>query len=69
MYNETQRHLRKSLSSWNSSITYLYARTCMPERMHVRECSLAYPACNMYAPYCDIICGPSGSTIFFDITS
>ena len=26
--------------------------------MRVRVCSLAYPACNVYAPYCDVICGP-----------
>jgi hypothetical protein len=37
--------------------------------MVVRSCSLAYPACNAYAPYCDVICGFSGSTIFFDIIS
>jgi hypothetical protein len=30
-------------------------------------CSLAHPACNAYVPYCDIICGPSGSITFFDI--
>jgi hypothetical protein len=32
--------------------------------MRVRACSFAYPACYSYAPYCDVICGPSGSTIF-----
>ena len=26
--------------------------------MRMRACSLAYPACNSYAPYCDAICGP-----------
>ena len=31
------------------------------------ECSLAYPPCKAYASYCDVICGFSGSTIFFDI--
>jgi hypothetical protein len=36
--------------------------------MRVRACSLTYPACNAYAPYCDEICGLSGSTVFFDIT-
>jgi hypothetical protein len=35
----------------------------------VRACSLAYPARNLYAPYCDVICGLSGSTTFFDIIS
>jgi hypothetical protein len=35
----------------------------------VRTWNLAYPACNSYAPYCDVIFGLSGSTIFFDIIS
>ena len=26
-----------------------------------------YQACDSCAPYCDVICDPSGSTIFFDI--
>jgi hypothetical protein len=26
---------------------------------------IAYPACNAYAPYFDVICGPAGSTSFF----
>jgi hypothetical protein len=30
----------------------------------VYACSLAYLACDMYAPYCDVICGPSGYHIF-----
>ena len=29
-------------------------------------CSLAYLAYKAYAPCCDVICGPFGSTIFFD---
>jgi hypothetical protein len=33
--------------------------------MRVRACSLTYPACKSYEPYCDVICGPSGSTMFF----
>ena len=36
---------------------------CMP----VRARSLTYPECNVYEPYCDVICGPTGSAIFFDI--
>jgi hypothetical protein len=44
---------------------------CVPGRigMRVRAYSLAYPACNACAPYCDVICGPSVSTTFFDIIS
>jgi hypothetical protein len=37
--------------------------------MCIRAYSLANPARNAYAPYCDVICGPSVSTIFFDIIS
>ena len=33
--------------------------------MLVPACSLAYPECNAYAPYCIFICGLSGSTPFF----
>ena len=52
---------------------YVCARACVrtPGRVdvciRVRACSLAYPACNLYAPYCDVICGRSGCSIFFDI--
>ena len=35
----------------------------------IRVCSLAKPARNAYAPYCDVLCGLSVSTIFFDIIS
>jgi hypothetical protein len=37
--------------------------------MRIRAYSLANPARNAYAPYCYVICGPSVSTIFFDIIS
>ena len=44
---------------------------CVPGRvgvcMRVRECCLAYPACKAYALYYEVICDPSGSTIFFVI--
>ena len=55
--------------------TFVYVRacvlvpSCLGMCMHVHACSLSYPACNEYAPYCDVICGPSGSTTFFDIIS
>ena len=32
-------------------------------------CSLSYPACNAHAPYYIVICGLSGSTVFFHIIS
>jgi hypothetical protein len=34
-----------------------------------RNGGLANPACNAYAPYCNVICSPSVSTVFFDIIS
>jgi hypothetical protein len=52
-------------------ITYLYVY--VPARVgvctHVHAYSLAYPARNAYAPYCDVICDPSGSITFFAIIS
>ena len=50
-----------------TNVTYLCVCVCVC--MPMQACSLAYPACNSYAPYCDVICDPSGSTIFFDIIS
>ena len=39
-------------------------------RRRVHACARllpCYPACNTYAPYCDVIFGLSDSTKFFDI--
>jgi hypothetical protein len=50
----------------------MLARACMWVHMHARASmhrrayGLANPALNAYAPYCDVICGPSVSTTFFD---
>jgi hypothetical protein len=33
--------------------------------MRIRACSLANPACNAYALYRDVICGPSGLHYIF----
>jgi hypothetical protein len=74
-YNVTVRRVRESLLQWKSkkNITYLCvfarARAYSSVCMHVRPCILAYRACNLYAPYCAVICGLSGSIIFFDIIS
>jgi hypothetical protein len=35
--------------------------------MRRSACGLDNPACNAYASYCDVICDPSVSTIFFRI--
>ena len=32
--------------------------SCVGVCMRIRACSLANPARNAYAPYCDVICGP-----------
>jgi hypothetical protein len=41
---------------------YICKRACV--RVRMSACSLAYRACNAYAPYCNVICGPSGSIFF-----
>jgi hypothetical protein len=49
------------------------ARMWVPRRvgvcMRISACSPANPARRVYGQYCDIICGPSVFTIFFDIIS
>jgi hypothetical protein len=35
---------------------YMRVPRCAGVCMHVRACSFDYPACNSYAPYCDITC-------------
>jgi hypothetical protein len=37
--------------------------------MRISSCTLANPACNAYASYCDVICVSSVFTIFFGIIS
>jgi hypothetical protein len=29
-------------------------------KLYMNQSGFAYPACNTYAPYCDVICGPFG---------
>ena len=67
-YNETLRRVRESFPC-KSSNYYLLVCVYVRARMWVRACSLAFPACNVYAPYCDVICGPSVSTTFFQLVS
>ena len=64
------RRVRESLFPWKSN-KYIFVCVCArapPGRigvcMRMRACSLAYPAYNSYAPYCDVTCGPWGSTTF-----
>ena len=40
---------------------------CVGARVRVVACNLAYPECNAYTPYCDVICGSSGSISYFGI--
>jgi hypothetical protein len=64
--NVTLRRVRKSLLPWKSNKYYLLICVCVRARatgsvgvcIRVRAYSLAYPAHNTYAPYCDIINGP-----------
>jgi hypothetical protein len=55
--------VRELLLLWKSNKGYVFVWVCM------RACNLAYPARKAYVPYCDIIYGSSGSTIFFDVIS
>jgi hypothetical protein len=63
-YKVTLRGVRESLLQWTSNKYYIFvrvrARVSVPGRvyMRVREGSVAYPAWNTYAPYCDVIHGP-----------
>ena len=73
-YNVTIRRIRELLLPWESNKYYVLVcdRACARARARVhavRACSLAYTASNAYAPCCDVICGPSGSIILFDIIS
>ena len=81
-YNVTLRRVRESLLQWKSNKYYILdcvcacVRACMwvPGRvcvcMRISACSLANPACNAYAPYCDVIRGlPLEFTTFFWIIS
>jgi hypothetical protein len=62
----TLRRVRELLLPWKRiSITFLSVCVCVC--VFARACSLAYQACNAYAPYCDVFCGASVSTAFFCI--
>jgi hypothetical protein len=64
-YNVTLRRVHESLLPWKSNKYYLLVCACACVR--TSACSLAYQACNAYAPYCDVVCSPSVSATFFDI--
>jgi hypothetical protein len=74
-YNVTMRRVRESLLPWKRIKYYIFVCVYewVPGRVSVcilvGACSLPYPAFNTYAPYCNIIYGPSLSTRFFDIIS
>ena len=73
--NVTLRRVRELVVPWKRSITYLSvcARACVRAYgcvgvcMRRSTCGLDNPACNAYASYCDVICDPLVSTIFFRI--
>ena len=43
------------MSVW--ACAFLCASARVRGFVHARTCSLDYPACNAYAPCCDVICG------------
>jgi hypothetical protein len=75
MYDVTLRRIWKTLLPWKNNKYYILVCVCMGVPGHVGmcmgiyACSLANPACNAYAPCCDIICGPLVATTFFNIIS
>ena len=81
MFNVTLRRVHISLLPWKSNKYYIFVCVCVCALawlcacaqarvcMLMRECSLAFQACNSYAPCCDVLCGPSGYTIISDIIS
>jgi hypothetical protein len=68
-YNVTMRRVHKTIVAVEKQqVLHIRLCVCVCVCVCVFACNLAYPACNAYAPYC-VVCGLSGSTIFFDITS
>ena len=73
MCDVTPSRVRKLLLPWKSKMCYLLVWVCVRACgvplhvgvcMRIHACGLANQACNDYAPYCDVICGPFGFTIF-----
>ena len=79
--NVMLRLVLELLVPWKGNMYYICVCVCMRVYAYVWvpgllglckrlfACSLAYRAFNAYAPYCDVICGSSCSTIYFDIIS
>ena len=75
--NVTLRRVRETILVVESNRYFIFlcvrVRACVEvvgsvgECMRVRAWSLAYAACKVYAPCCDVIRDPSVSAIFFDI--
>jgi hypothetical protein len=54
-YNVTLRRVRQLLLLWKNNKYCIFVFG----HVHARAClNLAYPACNSYTPYCDVIYGP-----------
>ena len=64
-YDVTVRRVRLTLLAVDKQqVLHICLCVCVnacgcPVRGDVRACSFAYPSCNAYAPYCDIVCVPS----------
>ena len=65
MYNVTLRRVRESSLHRKSTKCYQFFSV----RVCVRAAALASGCVHVRAPYCDVICGPSGHTTFFVIMS
>jgi hypothetical protein len=81
MHDVTLRRAYEFLLPWKNNKYHIFVCVCvcvcarmllpghMGVYMRVCACSFGYPKCFSYAPYCDVICDLSGSTIFFDVIS
>jgi hypothetical protein len=69
-HDVTLRRVHESLLPWKNNKYCIFVRVCMRTCAFVRTraCSLDYPACNSYAPYCDVICGLCGTSKFVIIS-
>jgi hypothetical protein len=68
--SNTTSTVRKDVRSMGVRVTILaIEKKYVTYSVCMRACGLSYPACNAHAPYYIVICGLSGSTIFFHIIS
>ena len=66
MYKLTLKRVRETIFAVEKQ-DYVFVSERVCPGAWACACSLAYPACNAYAPHCDVTCGPSDPTIYFAI--